>query len=100
MAPIHTTNQKVVFDIDYGALRESIAKNLDLWVEGELYPVEHMSKSPPNFKIITRLCQFVCHGKSVLLGYCRSLEGNLISIEQKIQDLNIWLYQLQHSNMV
>ena len=53
MAPIHTTNQKVVFDIDYSALREYGANNLDLWVEGELYPVDPMSKSHPDFKTIT-----------------------------------------------
>ena len=100
MALIHTTNQKVVFDIDYSALRESGAKNLDLWVEGELYPVDPMSKSHPYFKTITGLCRFVCHGESGILGYCRSLEGNRISLEQKIHDLNIQLYQLHHSNMV
>ena len=89
MALIHTKNQKVVSDIDCSALRESGAKNLDLWVEGELYLVDPMSNSHPDFKKITGLCRFVCHGESGLLGYCRSLEGNHISLEQKINDLNI-----------
>ena len=56
----------MVFDIHYSALREYGAK--DLWVEGELYPVDPMSKSHLDFKTIIGLCQCVCHGKSGLLG--------------------------------
>jgi hypothetical protein len=37
---------------------------------------------------------------SGLLGYYKNLEGNHISLEQKIQDLNIQLQQLHHSNMI
>ena len=68
----------MVFDIHYSALREYGAK--DLWVEGELYPVDPMSKSHPDFKTITGNCRFVCDGKNGLIGYCRSLEGNRISL--------------------
>jgi hypothetical protein len=90
----------LVPNIDCNALREVRAKNLDLWVKGELYPVHPMSNSHPDFKTITRLCRYVCHGKSGLLGYCKNLEGNHISLEQKIQDLNIQLQQLHRSNMI
>jgi hypothetical protein len=55
MAPIHKQNHKLVPNIDYSALRESRAKNLDLWVKVELYPVDHVSKSHTNFKTITGL---------------------------------------------
>lgn len=64
-----------------------------------LYPVDPVSHSHPDFNTITRLCRFVCHGNSGLLGYCKKLEGNHISLEQKIQDLNAKLHQLHHSNM-
>jgi hypothetical protein len=100
MASIQKQNQKLVPNIDYNALREVGAKNLDLWVKGELYLVDLVSNSHPDFKTITGLCQYVCHGKSGLLGYCKNLEGNCISLEQKIQDLNIQLQQLHHSNMI
>jgi hypothetical protein len=100
MAPIHKQNQKLVPNIDYSALRESGAKNLDLWVKGELYPVDPVSKSHPDFKTITGLCRFVCHGNNGLLGYCKNLDGNRISLEQKIQDLSVKLNHLHHSNMV
>ena len=53
MASIHKQNQKLVPNIDYSALREFGAKNLDLWAKGELYPVDPMSKSHPDFKEIT-----------------------------------------------
>ena len=68
-------------NIDYSALRERGAKNMDLWVNGELYLVDPLSNSHPDFNTITGLCRFVCHGKSGLLGYCKNLEGNHISLE-------------------
>ena len=100
MAPIHKKNQKVTPNIDYSALRERGAKNLDLWVNGELYPVDPVSNSHPDFNTITGLCRFVCLGKSGLLGYCKNLEGNRISLEQKIQDLSVKLHHLNQSYMV
>ena len=88
MDPIQKHNKKSVPNIDYNALREFGAKNVDLWVKGELYPIDPMSNSHPDFKPIIGLCRFVCHGKSSILGYCKNLEGNRISFEQKINDLN------------
>jgi hypothetical protein len=79
----------LVPNIDYSALRESGAKNLDLWVKGELYSVDPVSRSHPDFKTITGQCRFVCHGNNGLLGYCKNLDGNQISLEQKIQDLSV-----------
>jgi hypothetical protein len=43
MALIHKQNHKLVPNIDYNKLRESGAKNLDLCVKGEIYPVDPMS---------------------------------------------------------
>ena len=56
MAPIHKINQKVAPNIDYSALRECGAKNMDLWVNGELYLVDPVSNSHPYFNTITGLC--------------------------------------------
>ena len=81
METIQKQNKKLVPNIDYYALRESGAKNVDLCVKGELYPIDPMSNSHPDFKTIIGLCRFVCHGKSDLIGYCKNLEGNRISFE-------------------
>ena len=43
MEPIQKQNKKLVPNIDYYALCESGAKNVDLWVKGELYPTNPMS---------------------------------------------------------
>ena len=34
-------------------------KNIDLWVDGKLYPVDSLRKSTPPFKNVTSLLQFV-----------------------------------------
>jgi hypothetical protein len=78
---IQKQNKTLVPNIDYNALMEVEAKILDLWVKGEIYPLDPMSNSDSNFKTIIGLCWYVFHGKICLLRYCKNLEGIHISLE-------------------
>ena len=50
-------------------------KNIDLWVDGKLYPIDSLHKSTPPFRDVTSLLQFVGDGYHGLLGYTLSLEA-------------------------
>lgn len=47
--------------------------NLDLWVQGDLYPNDPSSHYPPLFSDIPSFLQFVGEGENGLLGYCKRL---------------------------
>ncbi len=51
-------------------------KNIDLWVDGTLYPIDPLRKSTPPFKDVTSLLHFVGDGYGGLLGYTKSLEAH------------------------
>ena len=47
--------------------------NLDLWVQGDLYPKDPSSHYPPSFSDISSFLQFVGEGENGLLRYCKRL---------------------------
>lgn len=61
-------------------------KNLDLWVDGRLYPKNPLQNSTPPFKDITTLLNFVGEGYNGLLGYTHHLEAssNVLKLERDL----------------
>lgn len=57
-------------------LRMQGRKNLDLWVDGRLYPKNPFTNSTPPFKDITSLLNFTGDNFNGLLGYTQSLEAS------------------------
>ena len=53
--------------------RELGATNIDLWVDGAIYPKDPATRVPPPFKHKKNCLQFVCHGRIGLLGDTNSL---------------------------
>ena len=69
--------------IDENKLRLDGAKHIDLWAKGELFPIDPKTNLHPDFKSITGLVKFLCHGKQGLLGYCESLKGNYTEVIER-----------------
>ena len=51
------------------------AKNVDLWVQGSIYPRDPLSQLPPQFSGLTSFLKYVCEGTNGLWGYLCKL-GN------------------------
>ena len=48
-------------------------KNIDIWVDGKLYPFDPPLQANPPFHNISSFLQFVGDGEQGLLGYCKRL---------------------------
>lgn len=48
-------------------------KNVDLWVDGCLYPLDPPFQASPPFRDLSSFLQFVGEGEKGLLGYCKRL---------------------------
>ena len=51
------------------------AKNVDLWVQGSIYPRDPLSQLPPQFSGLTSFLKYVCEGTNGLWGYLCRLEN-------------------------
>ena len=81
--------------------------NIDLWLDGSIYPPDPSTEIPPTFRTLKSFLEFVCHGQAGLLGYVERLAGpngystNLVRIlQQKLVDrivcTTIEIERLQH----
>lgn len=61
---------------DFPAKRKAGDTNIDLWVDGSVYPVNPLTKQPPAFKDLKDLLCFVGDGVGGLLGYANALDRN------------------------
>ena len=61
-------------------LRNEGKKNMDLWLDGSIYPPDPTSSQSPSFFGLTSFFKFVCEGENGLLGYCKRLFGQCQSI--------------------
>lgn len=69
-------------------------KNIDLWIDGRLYPKDPFRNSTPPFKDITSLLNFAGDGHNGLLGYTEHLEAasNALRLERDLfEKENIYL---------
>ena len=73
--------------------------NVDLWVEGRLYPKDPAVQYPPTFFNLNTFLQYVGRGEQGVLGYCKRLSLNatdgLESIMRQYQILYSNHYHLQ-----
>ena len=83
MAPLQEKNLSKVHGIDENKLSLDVEKHIDLWAKGELFPIDPKTNLHPDFKSITGLVKFLCHGKQGLLGYCESLKGNYTKVIER-----------------
>jgi len=60
---------------EFPRIRESSAINIDLWIDGSIYPHHLGSKKRPSFRSVSDLLEFVGEGKKGLLGYVESLSA-------------------------
>lgn len=98
MAPLQKKNQPKVHGIDENKLRLDGAKHVDLWAKGELFPVDPKTNLHPDFKSITGLVKFLCHGKQGLLGYCENLKGDYTEAIERNNQLEMRNYHLEMRN--
>ena len=63
-------------------LRNEGKKNMDLWLDGSIYPPDPTSSQSPSFFGLTSFFKFVCEGENGLLGYCKRLFGQCQSVIQ------------------
>jgi hypothetical protein len=67
-------------------------KNIDLWIDGTVYPVNPITGVCPRFRNLKGLLEFVCHGEDGLLGYTKALGRAWL---EEIQRLNCLLFQVR-----
>lgn len=63
--------------------------NVDLWVDGHLYPSDPMHSYHPTFNNLSTFLQFVGRGETGLLGYCKRLSMHAND------NLQWWIHQCQ-----
>ena len=80
-------------------LRLQGVKAIDLWTDGDLYPMDPISGSPPPFRSIAALLRFVGNGYGGLLGYCRRLYTLFLDEAGKRRASNYALEQLQVASL-
>ena len=85
-------NPKTCFPIK----RKAGDTNIDLWLDGSIYPADPSTGMPPPFRTLKSFLEFVCHGQAGLLGYVEKLGGpdgystNFVRIlQQKVLDDNV-----------
>ena len=82
--------------------REAGHKNLDLWLDGSLYPRDPETRKHLRLNCLKDLLEFLGEGENGLLGYVRSVEancGNSLELQQyviKILHLKESVSDLQH----
>ena len=70
--------------------------NIDLWLDGSIYPTNPSTGMPPPFRTLKAFLEFVCHGEAGLLGYVEKLAGpngystNFVRLlQQKVLEQNV-----------
>jgi len=77
--------------------------NIDLWIDGSLYPKNALTGLPPSFRNLKGLLEFCCQGDNDLLGYTKALCRNdfwsaeRASLSQRVIQLQIQQDELHGS---
>lgn len=72
---------------EFPTLREAGATNMDLWLDGNLYPLDPVTRKPPHFQTLKTYIEFLCHGESGLLGYTNHLVSTSDAVKGLEQEL-------------
>jgi hypothetical protein len=70
--PLHEQTYRLIF----AEKRRNCDWNIDLWLDGSLYPIDPRSGKRPRIDSPSSLLEFVGDGENDLLGYIKSLESN------------------------
>ena len=71
---------------EFASLRNSGSTNIDLWVDGGIYPTDPLTGVPPPFRNTKSCLEFVCHGECGLLGYTKRLaDSNIHDVERNVE---------------
>ena len=70
---------------EFPAKRLLGCKNIDLWIDGSLYPVDPISDISLWFRNLKGFVEFCCHGENGLLGYSKSLRNASAVEVEKLQ---------------
>lgn len=88
---------------EFSAKRADGCLNIDLWVDGSLYPKHPLTGLSPSFRNVKGLLEFCCHGENGFLGYTKALSQNDVwsaeksLLSQRIIQLQIELDELHAS---
>lgn len=98
MTPLQNRNSLKINHVDENKRRTKRAKHVDLWAKGDLFPIDPITNSHPNFKSVTRLVKLLCNGSKWLLGYCENIKGNSKHFEEKVNNLLNTISYLKYIN--
>jgi len=73
---------------EFSSRRQFGQKNLDLWVDGSLYPMDPMTNKHPKFSSIKEVLEFLGDGDNGLLGYVRNVERSSRSTGNQVRQQN------------
>ena len=86
--------------VSHDYLRMQGLKSIDLWTNGNIYPLDPTTGTTPPFHNITQLMRFVGDGFNGLLGYCGRLHAAHLHALTRTQELQCSLTLLQASTKV
>lgn len=89
--PLHEQPSKLTFP----EKRKAGATNLDLWLDGSLYPADAVTQRPPTFHSLPDFLEFVGEGERGLLGYVKNLHNSSGSTSLLVQHKDIEISVLQ-----
>lgn len=78
--------------------------NIDLWVDGRLYPTDPATQLPPTFSTVKEYMEFLCEGERGMLGYtkrlkagenARSMEITVLTLQSKVTGYEAEIQQLR-----
>ena len=98
MASLQKRNSSKIYGVDEDKIRIEVARNVDIWAKGELFPIDPITNPHPDLKSVTGLVKFLCNGKKGLLGYCENLTGNCKQLEEKVNNVLQTIYDLECTN--
>lgn len=100
-APTVRTNQD---NVQSNHQRRAVGHtNIDLWVDGSLYPNDLAARYHPTFNNLSSFLQYVGRGEQGLLGYCKRLSiadvSKVLWFSHQCQSLQHNVNHLQHTLM-
>jgi hypothetical protein len=97
--------QEQVPKSSFSKRREAGETNIDLWIDGLLYPVDPSTESPPPFRTTKQYLEFLYHGEMGMLGYTKRLKllsdrkwlPKVQSLENDVVTLQLQVTEYKHS---
>ena len=90
--------------ISFAAKRAAGDTNIDLWVDGRLYPVDPATQMPPTFRSTKEYLEFLCNSEQGMLGYTKRLKAGedaqamermILTLQSKVTGYEAEIQQLR-----